>query len=322
MSADASFAGRVVVITGAGNGLGKAYAELLASLGARVLVNNRRRDPEGPSSAEQVAAGIVARGGEALADHADISTEDGAQSMADAALAAWGRIDALICNAGFTRDKTFLKMPLDDFRAVLDVHLMGTVYCCRAVLPAMVAQQHGRIVCCISSAGLHGNFGQTNYAAAKAGVIGFMRSLDLEASRHGVRVNALAPFGATRMTAGGSMSRDPSPRYEPDRAAPAAAWLASAGCDFGGEIITAAAGYFGTAAMVEGEGVRLPAESRAPTIDELAARLDAVRDLSAPRRFAHAMQSADWILRARLPEAPLATAPAPRPAAAVEGAGA
>ena len=120
------FEDRVIAITGAGNGLGKAYAELIATLGAKVLVNNRHRDPSAPSSAQEVVDAILSRGGHAMADHSDISTEDGAQAMARRALDAWGRIDGLICNAGFTRDKTFLKMPMDDFRAVIEVHLMGT----------------------------------------------------------------------------------------------------------------------------------------------------------------------------------------------------
>jgi NAD(P)-dependent dehydrogenase (short-subunit alcohol dehydrogenase family) len=304
MSAATPLAGRVVVITGAGNGLGKAYAQLLARLGAKVVVNNRHRAGSGtPPSADEVAQTIRGAGGEAIADHSDIATEDGAQALAQRALAEWGRIDGLICNAGFTRDKTFMKMPMDDFRAVIEVHLMGTVYCCRAVLPAMVAHQHGRIVCCISSAGLHGNFGQTNYAAAKAGVIGFMRSLNLEMNRHGVLANALAPFGATRMTSGGSMSKAPSPRYEPDRAAPAAAYLVSDACGFGGEIITAAAGYFGSAAMVEGQGIRLPAVEAPPTLDDVAAQINAIRSLEAGHRFANALESAAWILRGELPQA-------------------
>ena len=318
MNAARPFDGRVIAITGAGNGLGQAYAELLAGLGAKVVVNNRLRPDAGAvSSAQEAAQAIRAQGGEAVADHSDISTEAGAQALAQCALDTWGRIDGLICNAGFTRDKTFMKMAMDDFRAVMEVHLMGTVYCCRAVLPAMVEQKFGRIVCCISSAGLHGNFGQTNYAAAKAGVIGFMRSLNLEVSRHGVLANALAPFGATRMTSGGSMSRDPSPRYEPDRAAPAAAYLVSGQCSFGGEIITAAAGYFGSAAMMEGEGIRLPATDAAPTLADVAAQMDAIRKLDAARQFGNAMQSADWILRGKLPPAAQAG-----PAVQAEGAAA
>ncbi|MGE0802235.1 MAG: SDR family NAD(P)-dependent oxidoreductase, partial [Lautropia sp.] len=194
MDATGGLEGRVIAVTGAGGGLGRAYALLLGRLGAKVLVNNRRRE-EAPSSADAVVDEIRAAGGDAEANHADIATEAGAQSLAATALDRWGRIDGLICNAGFTRDKTFVKMALDDFLAVLGVHLLGTVYCARAVLPGMLERRFGRIVCCISAAGLHGNFGQTNYAAAKAGVIGFLRSLDLEVARRGVRVNALAPFG-------------------------------------------------------------------------------------------------------------------------------
>lgn len=295
------FKGRVIAITGAGNGLGKAYALLLARLGAKLIVNNRKGTGSAPSSADAVVDTILADGGQALADYSDIATEDGAQTLGRNALDAYGRIDGLICNAGFTRDKTFLKMPMDDFRAVIEVHLMGTVYCSRAVLPAMVESGYGRIVCCISAAGLHGNFGQTNYAAAKAGVIGFMRALQLEVGGKGVLVNALAPFGATRMTSGSSMGREPSPIFEPDRAAPAAAYLVSDQCQFGGEIITAAAGYFGSAAMIEGDGIRLPAVDAPPTLRDVSAHMDVIRDLQVSRRFANALQSADYVLRGKLP---------------------
>ncbi len=133
MNAARPFDGRVIAITGAGNGLGQAYAELLAGLGAKVVVNNRLRPDAGAvSSAQEAAQAIRAQGGEAVADHSDISTEAGAQALAQCALDTWGRIDGLICNAGFTRDKTFMKMAMDDFRAVMEVHLMGTVYCCPA----------------------------------------------------------------------------------------------------------------------------------------------------------------------------------------------
>ena len=307
---NSAFSGRVVIVTGAGTGLGQAYAELLGRLGARVVVNNRHRGTAAEeSSAQRVARAIAAQGGQAIADHADIASFEGARALAQHALAEWGRIDALVCNAGFTRDKTFLKMDLEDFRAVLEVHLMGTVYCCKAVLPAMVERRHGRILCCISAAGLHGNFGQSNYAAAKAGVIGFMRSLDQECARHGVRANALAPFAATRMTQATSVSTDPSPRFAPDRVAPLAAYLVGPDCDFGGEILSAAGGYFGTAAMVEGDGVRLPAEQAAPTLAELASHIERIRSLAAARRFSSAQQSAHFVLRGTLPPAAATATP-------------
>ena len=296
--------GKVALITGSSRGIGRAIALRMAQHGAKVVVSSRKAE-----ACEKVASEIRAAGGEAVVIPCNISEKAQLQALVDATLKHWGRIDALVCNAGFTRDKTFLKMDLEDFRAVLEVHLMGTVYCCKAVLPAMVERRHGRILCCISAAGLHGNFGQSNYAAAKAGVIGFMRSLDQECARHGVRANALAPFAATRMTQATSVSTDPSPRFAPDRVAPLAAYLVGPDCDFGGEILSAAGGYFGTAAMVEGDGVRLPAEQAAPTLAELASHIERIRSLAAARRFSSAQQSAHFVLRGTLPPAAATATP-------------
>ncbi len=188
--------GRVAIVTGAGGGLGRAHALFLAGRGARLVVND-----VGPS-AEAVAEEIISAGGEAIAAMGSVTDLDLAARMASDALQAWGRVDILVNNAGVLRDRTFAKMDLDDFRLVVDVHLMGAVNCTKAVWDIMREQNHGRIVMTTSSSGLYGNFGQSNYAAAKMALVGLMQTLGLEGARYGIRVNCLAPTAATRMMEG------------------------------------------------------------------------------------------------------------------------
>ena len=186
--------GRVAVVTGAGAGLGRAHARFLASQGARVVLLDLG------TLAQAVAAEIVAAGGEARAYCASVTDEAQVGDAVADVLAHWGRIDILVNNAGILRDRSFAKMSLDDFRAVLDVHLMGTVICTKAVWEAMRRQNHGRIVMTASSSGLFGNFGQANYGSAKMAVVGLMQTLALEGAKHDIRVNCLAPTAATAMT--------------------------------------------------------------------------------------------------------------------------
>jgi len=197
--------GRVAIVTGAGGGLGRAHALLLAKRGARVVVNDLggARDGQGgtPAMAEAVVDEIRALGSEAIADGASVTVADQVQAMVERAMETWGRIDILVNNAGILRDRTFAKLDLADFRAVLDVHLMGAVHCSKAVWEIMRAQRHGRIVMTTSSSGLWGNFGQSAYAAAKMGLVGLTRMLAEEGAKYGIHVNALAPSAATRMTA-------------------------------------------------------------------------------------------------------------------------
>ena len=200
------FTGRVAIVTGAGGGLGRQHALALAGRGARVMVNDfgGARDGTGGCSAaaQAVVDEIRAAGGQALAHGASVTDMAAVQDMVDQAVAAWGRVDVLVNNAGVLRDKSFAKMTLEDFRFVLDVHLMGAVHCCKAVWPHMQAQRYGRILMTTSSSGLYGNFGQANYGAAKLALVGLMQTLALEGEKHDIRVNALAPTAATRMTEG------------------------------------------------------------------------------------------------------------------------
>ena len=198
------FKGRVAIVTGAGGGVGRQHALALAARGAKVLVNDLggARDGSGGSltAAEHVVAEIRAAGGEAIANGASVTDWDAVQAMVQQAVDTWGRIDIVVNNAGILRDKTFAKMDLADFRLVLDVHLMGAVHCTKAAWPHMVAQKYGRILMTTSSTGLYGNFGQSNYGAAKLALVGLMQTLGLEGAKHDIRVNCLAPTAATRMT--------------------------------------------------------------------------------------------------------------------------
>jgi NAD(P)-dependent dehydrogenase (short-subunit alcohol dehydrogenase family) len=193
--------GRVAIVTGAGRGLGRSHALELAQHGAKVLVNDLGADrPDSPAQA--VVDAIRAAGGDAMAHGADVTQPQQAEAMVQAAIANWGRVDILVNNAGILRDKTFAKMSLEDFRLVIEVHLMGAVHCTQAVWNAMREQNYGRIVMTTSSSGLYGNFGQANYGAAKMALVGLMQTLALEGERYGVRVNCLAPTAATAMTEG------------------------------------------------------------------------------------------------------------------------
>jgi NAD(P)-dependent dehydrogenase (short-subunit alcohol dehydrogenase family) len=201
-----SFDGRVAIVTGAGGGLGRQYALALAARGAKVVVNDFGRPAsEGAKeihAADAVVAEIRAAGGTAIASHASVTDEAAVNQMVRDTLAEWGRVDILVNNAGILRDKSFGKMMLDDFRAVVEVHLMGAVVCTHAVWNTMRSQQYGRVVMTTSSSGLYGNFGQANYGAAKMALVGLMQTLAIEGAKDNIRVNCLAPTAATRMTEG------------------------------------------------------------------------------------------------------------------------
>ena len=199
-----SFEGRVAIVTGAGGGLGREHALALAKRGAKVVINDLggARDGSGSSAtaAEAVVAEIEALGGEAIASAASVTDYAAVQAMVQAAMDKWGRIDILVNNAGVLRDKTFAKMEIADFQFVMDVHLMGAVNCTKAVWEIMRTQNYGRIVMTTSSSGLYGNFGQSNYGAAKMALVGFMQTLSIEGAKNDIRVNSLAPTAHTRMT--------------------------------------------------------------------------------------------------------------------------
>jgi len=198
------FDGKVAIVTGAGGGLGRRHALALAARGAAVVVNDLGGKVDGnggaATAANAVAEEICEAGGKAIANGASVTDWNAVQAMVDQALREWGRVDILVNNAGILRDKSFAKMDLADFRLVIDVHLMGAVNCTKAVWETMRAQNYGRVVMTTSSTGLFGNFGQSNYGAAKMALVGLMQTLSLEGAKHNIRVNCLAPTAATRMT--------------------------------------------------------------------------------------------------------------------------
>jgi NAD(P)-dependent dehydrogenase (short-subunit alcohol dehydrogenase family) len=208
----------VAIVTGAGGGLGRAHALELARHGARVLVNELADRPAA-ASAQGVVDEIRRLGGEARAFTGDVTRPDEMEAMAQDACATWGRIDILVNNAGILRDRTFAKMSLDEFRLVLEVHVMGSVNCTKAVWARMQEQQYGRIVMTTSSSGLYGNFGQSNYGAAKMALVGLMQTLALEGAKRNIRVNCLAPSAATAMT-GSILPPEALARLTPEHVSP------------------------------------------------------------------------------------------------------
>jgi len=266
---------------GAGNGLGRSHALALAERGAKVVVNDLggARDGTGASSdaAMEVVGLIEAAGGEAFAHSANVAKFDEVEDMVKQAMDKWGRVDILINNAGILRDKSFSKMDLADFQLVMDIHLMGSVNCTKAVWEIMREQNYGRIVMTTSASGMYGNFGQTNYGAAKMAVLGFMNTLVLEGGKNNIHVNALAPTAGTRMT------EDLLPSSVLDLMT---ADSVSAGalvlCDETAPtrtILCAGAGGYAIASMYETDGIFMPKESQNP--DEIVAKWDELSDVSA-----------------------------------------
>ena len=279
-----SFKDKVVILTGAGGGLGRAHALALAKLGAKVMINDLGGALDGSggnsAAAEKVVAEIIAAGGEAIANGASVSDDDGVAHLVKQTMDKWGRIDALIANAGILRDKSFGKMELKDFTAVMDVHLLGTVKPCKAVWEIMRAQGYGRIVVTTSSTGLYGNFGQTNYGAAKLSLVGFMNSLKLEGAKDNIKVNAICPVAATRMTKA-LMPPTVLEMLKPEFVSPAVVYLASEDAPTG-MILTAAAGAFAAAQIMETDGINL---GRNASADDIAAHFGQIADWGTAKNY-------------------------------------
>ena len=273
-----SFEGQVAIVTGAGGGLGRSHALELARRGAKVVVNDLggAMDGTGGSSeaAEKVVSEIKESGGEAISNGGSVSDRNGAKSMVDDAMEAWGRVDILINNAGILRDKSFSKIDLDDFQVVVDVHLMGAVYCTHAVWPIMREQNYGRILMTTSPTGLYGNFGQTNYGAAKLAQVGFMNSLKIEGAKNNINTNTIAPIAATRMTES-LIPEAVHSKLAPESVTPAALFLVSEEAP-NGVIMQAEGGRFSVASIVENTGAQLGVDA---TPEDIASNYDMISDL-------------------------------------------
>jgi NAD(P)-dependent dehydrogenase (short-subunit alcohol dehydrogenase family) len=284
------FDGRVAIVTGAGNGLGRAHALGLAARGAKVVVNDfgGARDGSGGSAgpAEAVAEEIRKAGGEAVADEADVTNYRQVVDMVAKATEKWGSVDLLCANAGILRDKSFAKMEIADFAKVLDVHLTGTFYCCKAVWDGMRERNYGRIVVTTSSSGLYGNFGQANYGAAKTGMIGLMNVLAEEGRKTNIRVNMISPTAATRMTEE-LLPPQALALMKPESITPAVLFLLAEDAPTR-TIMGAGAGSFAVIKILETEGINLAESDWTP--DAIAAHFVEIGDMSTAKALEGAFQ--------------------------------
>ena len=250
------FKDKVAIVTGSGNGIGKGYALELAKRGAKVVVNDLGGTVDGSggslSAADTVVQEIEAAGGEAMANGANVAKQEDVKAMVEATIEKWGRVDILINNAGILRDKSFGKMEWSDFEAVINVHLLGSALCAHSVFPIMKEQEFGRIVMTSSSSGLFGNFGQTNYAAAKMGVVGLMNTLKLEGAKYNVHTNSIAPTATTRMTEH-LFPAEFAEKLDPKYIIPAVIFLASEKAP-NGEILEAGGGVVANTYVMETMG--------------------------------------------------------------------
>jgi NAD(P)-dependent dehydrogenase (short-subunit alcohol dehydrogenase family) len=284
------FDGRVAVVTGAGSGLGRSHAKALAARGAKVVVNDLGADVLGggksSASADAVVAEIEAAGGTAVANYDSVGEPAAAARIVESALEAFGTVDIVINNAGFLRDKSFEKMELADFDSVLNVHLQGGVYVTKAAWPVLKGKNYGRVVVTTSAAGLYGNFGQTNYAAAKAALVGFMLALKEEGAKHNILANAIAPVAFTRMLAT-IVPQQLEKRLRPEVATAGVLYLASEDCKATGCVLEAGDDHFALARLVKSRGVKLsPAEAITP--EAVAAHWDEISDMTGAKPHANA----------------------------------
>ena len=280
------FDDQVVIVTGSGNGLGRSHALAFAERGAKVVVNDLggARDGTGASSeaAQEVVELIKSKGGQAIANGANVTNLEEVQAMVDAAKSEWARVDVLVNNAGILRDKSFAKVTLEDFQLVVDVHLMGTVNCCKAVWDTMREQNYGRIVMTTSSSGLYGNFGQTNYGSAKLAVIGLMNTLVLEGAKYGIHVNALAPTAGTRMLEDIIPDKKMLEMMSVESVTAGLITL----CDKEApnrSILCAGVGGYASSQIIETDGIYLPPEQQTP--EDVRANIDAINNTDGAKQF-------------------------------------
>ena len=272
------FDGRVAVVTGAGGGLGRSHALSLAARGAKVVVNDLggSRDGSGSGSemADQVVTEITDAGGEAVANYDGVHTWEGGQRIVQTALDTWGRIDVVVNNAGILRDTSFAKLDEQALDLVVKVHLYGGFHVARAAWGPMKEAGYGRVINTTSGSGLYGNFGQSNYSAAKLGLVGLTRTLSIEGAKYGITSHVIAPVAASRMTED-IMPEQLLDVLEPENVSPLVTWLASEACTATGQIFSVGGGYIARVAIVEGEGVSFGTEGF--TAEDVQNRFDEVQ---------------------------------------------
>ena len=292
------FKDRVAIVTGAGGGLGRSHALALAARGVKVVVNDLGGSVDGTGGsetmAEKLVAEIIAAGGEAIANGANVTNESEVQAMVDETIAKWGKVDILVNNAGILRDKSFSKMTLADWDLVVAVHLKGSAVCTKAVWNHMKENTYGRIVMTTSSSGMYGNFGQTNYGAAKAGLSGFMRTLCLEGAKYDIRVNVLSPTARSRMTE----NLMPEEILEKLTVESVSAGLVYLVCDDAPNrmIMCAGAGGYSETKVFETSGINL--SEGAQTAENVAKFIDKIRDTDGMEEFTNGgQQGAKFLTR-------------------------
>jgi NAD(P)-dependent dehydrogenase (short-subunit alcohol dehydrogenase family) len=289
-----SLAGQVALVTGAGRGLGREYALDLARRGAKVVVNDIGAGVDGSGHdggpADQVVAEIKAAGGEAVANYNSVADYEGGYSMVKQAMDTWGRLDIAVCNAGILRDITMHNMSEEQWDLVMDIHLKGCYTVLRAAWPVFRQQAYGRVVLASSSSGLYGNFGQANYGAAKAGMVGLMNVLKLEGAKYNVNVHCIAPGASTRMTEGLGGDPDRRSAMTPDHVAPVVTYLCSPDCTDSGLILEARAGRYNRAQMMQNEGITYPVTEK-KDVDWVAANWAKITDLSKLTAFWNIQQT-------------------------------
>ena len=284
--ADVSFENRVVIVTGAGNGLGKAYALELGKRGAKVVVNDLGGAVDGSGSgnspADDVVNEIIENGGEAVANYDSVATKDGGESIVQTAVDSFGTVDAVINNAGILRDKSFANMTEEEFSLIIEVHLKGTYFVTQPAFKIMKENNYGRIVNVASPSGIFGNFGQTNYGAAKMGIVGLTNVLAIEGAKYNIKVNVIAPTAYTRMTEA-LLPEDVGKLFSAELVTPMVTYLASEACEPTHEIFGVAAGRFARIGIITHEGyvnTEATAEDIASNIEEIRTITDGTYPLS------------------------------------------
>jgi 3-hydroxyacyl-CoA dehydrogenase/3a,7a,12a-trihydroxy-5b-cholest-24-enoyl-CoA hydratase len=292
--ADVRLDGRVALVTGSGGGLGRSHALAFAARGAKVVINDLGGSFKGEgadkSAADKVVDEIKAMGGDAIANYDSVSTPEGASGMVKAAVDKWGKIDIVVNNAGILRDVSLLKMTQEDWDKIIAVHLTGSYLVTKAAFPVMKDNKYGRIIYTTSAAGLYGNFGQVNYAAAKLGIVGIANSVKIEGERAGIKVATIAPLAASRMTET-VMPPDVLAMLKPEYVSALVTYLASEQFNDTGAIYEVGGGYYSRVQIEEGKGAKLDT-SKPITPEDIVAKWAQINDMSQARPFGGAMEAA------------------------------